>query len=42
MRFEGYVLTTCAGPSPAPQGCKGEDIAALTSSQVRVLPKKKR
>jgi hypothetical protein len=42
MRFEGYVLTTCPGPSPAPQGCKGEDIAALTSSQVRVLPKKKR
>jgi hypothetical protein len=41
MRFEGYVLTTCAPPSPAPQGCKGEDIAALTSSQVRVLPKKR-
>ena len=41
MRFEGYVLTSCAPPSPAPQGCKGEDIAALTSSQIRVLPKRR-
>jgi hypothetical protein len=41
MRFEGYALLTCAGPSPAPQGCKGEDIAALTSAQVRVLPKRR-
>jgi hypothetical protein len=42
MRFEGYVLTSCAPPSPAPQGCKGEDIAALTSNQIRVLPKRRR
>jgi hypothetical protein len=41
MRFEGYELDTCAPPSPAPQGCKGEDIAALTSSQIRVLPKRR-
>jgi hypothetical protein len=42
MRFEGYVLTPCSPPSPAPQGCKGEDIAALTSSQVRVSPARRR
>lgn len=45
-RFESY-LTDCTGPSPsgvtAPGGCKGEDIAAITSNQVKVLkPKKKR
>jgi hypothetical protein len=43
-RFEGYE-TTCEGPSPTgqPFPCKGEDIAAITSNQVKVLkPKKKR
>jgi hypothetical protein len=42
MRFENYLLSSCAQPSPAPQGCKGEDIAAVTSPQVRVLPPRKR
>jgi hypothetical protein len=42
MRFEGYSLSVCEAPSPAPQGCKGEDIAGLTSPQVRVLPKRRR
>jgi hypothetical protein len=42
MRFEFHVLGSCEPPSPAPQGCKGEDIAALTSTQVRVLPKRRR
>ncbi len=41
VRFEFYVVKPCAPPSPAPQGCKGEDIAAVTSSQVRVLPKRR-
>jgi hypothetical protein len=40
-RFENYLLNSCAPPSPAPQGCKGEDIAAMTSSQVRVLPRRR-
>jgi hypothetical protein len=44
-RFEGYG-TTCDGPSPSgsPIPCKGEDIASVTSNQVRVLkptPKQK-
>jgi len=39
MRFEFYVLKGECTPSAAPQGCKGEDIAAVTSSQVRVLPR---
>jgi hypothetical protein len=42
MRFENYLLNACSPPSPAPQGCKGEDIAALTSAQVRVLPPRRR
>jgi hypothetical protein len=42
MRFENYLLDTCSPPSLAPQGCKGEDIAALTSGQVRVLPPRRR
>jgi hypothetical protein len=42
MRFENYLLDSCSPPSPAPQGCKGEDIAAVTSSQVRVAPKRRR
>jgi hypothetical protein len=42
MRFENYKFATCSLPSPAPQGCKGEDIAAITSGQVRVLPPRKR
>ena len=43
-RFENYG-TSCEGPSPSgqPVPCKGEDIAAITSNQVKVLkPKKKR
>jgi hypothetical protein len=41
MRFEDYE-TDCAPPSPAPQGCKGEAIAPMTSAQVRVSPTKRR
>jgi hypothetical protein len=43
-RFEGYQ-TDCSGPSPSgrPVPCKGEDLAAITSNQVKVLkPKKKK
>jgi hypothetical protein len=43
-RFENY-LTDCSGPSPSglPVPCKGEDIAAVTSNQVKVTkPKKKK
>jgi hypothetical protein len=43
-RFENYG-TSCEGPSPSglPVPCKGEDIAAVTSNQIKVLkPKKKR
>jgi hypothetical protein len=45
-RFENYV-TECTGPSPsgqvAPGGCRGEDLAAITSNQVKATkPKKKR
>jgi hypothetical protein len=43
-RLEGYG-TDCTGPSPSglPVPCKGEDIAAITSNQVKVTkPKKKR
>jgi len=43
-RFENYG-TECSGPSPSglPVPCKGEDIAAITSNQIKVLkPKKKR
>jgi hypothetical protein len=41
IRFEIYTVE-CLPPSPAPQGCKGEDIAAITSSQIRVVPPRKR
>ena len=43
-RFENYG-TSCEGPSPSglPVPCKGEDIAAVTSNQLKVLkPKKKK
>ena len=43
-RFENYG-TQCTGPSPSglPVKCAGEDIAAVTSNQLKVLkPKKKR
>jgi hypothetical protein len=43
-RFENYG-TQCSGPSPSGQTvpCAGEDIAAVTSNQIKVLkPKKKR
>jgi hypothetical protein len=43
-RFETYV-TECTGPSPSgqPVPCSGEDIAAITSNQVKVTkPKKKK
>ncbi len=43
-RFENY-LTDCSGPSPSgqPVPCKGEDLAAVTSNQVKVTkPRKKR
>jgi len=43
-RFENYG-TQCSGPSPSgqPVPCSGEDIAAVTSNQLKVLkPKKKR
>jgi hypothetical protein len=43
-RLENYG-TTCTGPSPSglPVPCKGEDLAALTSNQVKATkPRKKR
>jgi hypothetical protein len=43
-RFENY-LTDCTGPSPSgqPFPCKGEDIGAMTSNQVKVTkPRKKK
>ncbi|MFL5921016.1 MAG: hypothetical protein ACJ75D_06905 [Gaiellaceae bacterium] len=43
-RFENYG-TQCTGPSPSglPFPCSGEDIAAVTSNQLKVLkPKKKK
>jgi hypothetical protein len=42
-RFENY-LTDCTDPSPTGQAfpCKGEDIAAVTSNQVKVTKRKKR
>ncbi len=42
-RFENYG-TTCTGPSPSglPVPCKGEDLAAVTSNQVKATkPRKK-
>jgi hypothetical protein len=43
MRFEGFA-TTCRPPSPTglPVPCKGEDLAPMTSGQVRVLPPPKK
>jgi hypothetical protein len=42
-RFENYG-TQCSGPSPSglPVPCNGEDIAAVTSNQLKVLKPKKR
>ena len=42
-RFENYG-TKCEGPSPSglPVPCAGEDIAAITSNQIKVLKPKKR
>jgi hypothetical protein len=40
-RFQDYA-TDCRPPSIAPAGCKGEDIAAITSNQVAVLPRRRR
>jgi len=43
-RLEGYG-TDCTGPSPSglPVPCNGEDVAAVTSNQIKVTkPKKKR
>jgi hypothetical protein len=44
MRFENYG-TDCTGPSPSglpESACKGEDLAAMSSSQVKVLPPPKK
>jgi hypothetical protein len=43
MRFQNYGIT-CTGPSPSglPVPCKGEDLAAMTSSQIKVLPPPKK
>jgi hypothetical protein len=43
MRFENYI-TTCTGPSPSglPVPCKGEDLAAMTSNQVKATKPKRR
>lgn len=43
IRFENYV-TSCTGPSPSglPVPCRGEDLAPMTSSQIRVSPPKRR
>jgi hypothetical protein len=42
-RFEFYGIK-CTGPSPSGQvvPCKGEDLAPMTSSQVKVLPPRRR
>jgi hypothetical protein len=43
-RFENYI-TGCTGPSPSglPVPCKGEDLAAVTSNQLKATkPRKKR
>ncbi len=42
-RFENYV-TPCTGPSPSglPVPCKGEDLAAVTSNQVKATKPRKR
>jgi hypothetical protein len=48
MRFEDYLLRlqsgeSCEGPSPSGQTipCNGETIAPLTSSMIRVAPRKR-
>jgi hypothetical protein len=43
VRFENYG-TSCEGPSPTgqPIPCKGEDLAPVTSNQLRVLPPPKK
>jgi hypothetical protein len=43
MRFQNYGIK-CTGPSPSglQVPCKGEDLAAMTSSQVKVLPPPKK
>jgi hypothetical protein len=44
MRFEFYGID-CTGPSPSglpESSCKGEDLAPMTSSQVKVLPPSRR
>ena len=43
VRFENYG-TSCEGPSPTKQPipCKGEDLAPITSNQLRVLPPPKK
>jgi hypothetical protein len=43
MRFENYI-TKCNPPSPTglPVPCNGEDLAAMTSNQVRALPPPKK
>ena len=43
MRFENYGIT-CAGPSPSglPVPCHGEDLAAMNSGQIKVLPPPKK
>jgi hypothetical protein len=43
MRFEDYGLKcTGASPSGLPVPCLGEDLAPMTSSQIKVLPPKKK
>jgi hypothetical protein len=43
MRFQNYGIK-CTGPSPSglPVPCLGEDLAAMTSSQIKVLPPPKK
>ena len=43
MRFQNYGIK-CTGPSPSglPVPCNGEDLAAMTSSQIKVLPPPKK
>jgi hypothetical protein len=43
MRFEDYGVS-CTGPSPSglPVPCLGEDLAPMTSGQIKVLPPKKK
>jgi hypothetical protein len=43
MRFQNYA-TACTGASPSglPVPCKGEFLAAVTSNQLRVIPRRRR